>query len=215
MLFATYQSNEVVQKLNEEGRYESTWKSEYASSDVLRNLLGYSPIFAIPFEDLQQFLTMTLIQFPAMTNNLIVFESDNYRVLDTVVWNEVMKHPKTDNPERIFNTNEHISEYVMPEISNVRAIIHFNDLVYGDESADDFYQRIFTTYFVKIKRLAKELGLSNVALRAVDIASLHPSEGSRLRYYMDRLVLTPKEITAEECKNYVDYLKSNIFITRS
>lgn len=213
MIFATYQSNAVVEQLNATGRYENTWISDYESGKLLREKVGFNPVFAIPFDDYQNFLTMSLILFPALPNNLVIFESNEAIEIDTIAWNEVMTDPGSRSISLIMRRKKMMTEHILPSISNVLDIIHLNDHPY-ESISDIYFDELFNIYPELFLPYAQKYGAINTDLHVNDVAKIKNYEMARFNEYLHRVFGNPTSMTKTDVDDYLNIIKTLIFVNK-
>lgn len=190
-----------------EGNYVKTHNHfECKEQNILKDMFGYNPIFAIPFDNLQDFLTTTLISRPNLPHYLVLFESDEYDSVDFLAWRVCEKNGRgivksaTDKlPMKSPN-----QEYIVPTI-NKDSIVATLKVCDGDfeTSYDNFNEVIFSTLADSIKDVLK--GTEYEVTQDIIVKDLTETPANLAQRYIDymtKVALNPKKVTQLDMMGY-------------
>ena len=167
MLFATFQSQEVVDKLKSEGVYAIEEYHPFCNNNGVKptsieEKVGFKPIFSFPFTDKRDFIARSQMEFPSFPQYMIIFKSSVYRQVGYLGWIRTLNHysepvslereaENGDLDEGIYvdyldiDKRGIFNEYIVPiiELKNVKKIVHITDNInifsdLGRTVCDDF-----------------------------------------------------------------------------
>jgi hypothetical protein len=225
-LFGTYQPNSVVQQLKQSKDYtcKKNMSFEYSKGvekspyDLITQKVGYNPIFAIPFNSLQEFLCYTLMGMPTFPQKLVLFTSTEYEEYDFLKWSRYLsdtfeKGSSKISAEHLFGI-ESIPEYCIPIIrhENVVSIINIHNSEDIDVCLDGFQEKLHSNLAKRIQQ-----NLENTPYHTDERISMLHFDGTstevadKILFYAETLYKGPYKLTPQDIHAYLQYLKDTVF----
>lgn len=113
---------------------DSELRVQSTAFEALVNALGFVPYFCFPAEKLEDMLVYSFFAAPNWPEKLIIFESNDYRKLDVVQWNRILKLEKEgkhfDVSIALAETTAPFCEYLVPALDNVRFEIGLHEALH-------------------------------------------------------------------------------------
>lgn len=206
-LFATYQPLEVAKTLRY-GDY-SVRENSFKAYDLINKLFSYNPIFAIELTgSIQDFLLGSILVNPTHPQRLIIFESDEYDVLDYLNWNKSMKLGVFMTLDSTYSRKE----YTVPRIekSKVKAIVSISERGIGDSNGD-YIDYIFKGLDKKLKQVLIKLGYKTTEnLKITDFSDLSEYGRMLVNEFVTTMYYKPEILSAIDVDNFIMFLKKNV-----
>ncbi|MNL91315.1 hypothetical protein D3C81_10470 [compost metagenome] len=206
-LFATYQPLEVAKVLRR-GDY-SVKENSFKAYDLINNIFSYNPIFAIELTgSIQDFLLGSILVNPTHPQRLIIFESDDYEVLDYLNWNKSIKLGVYMTLDSTYSRKE----YIVPKInkSKVKAIVAISERAVGDSNSD-YIDYIFKGLDKKLKQVLTKLGYKVTEnLKITDFSDLSEHGRYLVNEFITTMYYKPEILNSVDVDNFIMYLKKNV-----
>jgi hypothetical protein len=154
MLFATFQSTEVVEQLKSKGvftleEYHPFCNGNGVPPTDIEEQVGFKPIFVFPLRDKADFLTRCHMEYPSCPQQMIIFKSNEYQQVGHLGWFRTLKKASQEVFKDISDLSEDLedggsatytdylsfnkkgiyNEYIVPkiELKNVKKIVSVSD----------------------------------------------------------------------------------------